>query len=129
MELADELLPLSAPPEARMQLGVLPLGEGSQLTQQGLDLTTLLLDLLQLLHLARIAALLDVEHPELTQLVEHSLVVPMEDEEGVFTHWLYHSSSSSFCLRFSILVRMIFCEAFERLSSSSMKRLILRMAS
>ena len=32
MQLAAELLPLSALPEVRMQLGVLPLGERSQLT-------------------------------------------------------------------------------------------------
>ena len=69
----------------------------------------------------------NVNHAKLLQISEELVFFPSRENEVVTGHFLYHdcsSSSSAACLPLTILE-----DALERFSSSSMYRLILRMAS
>ena len=72
--------------------------------------------------LGRVVA--DVEHTEAAQAVQKLRVVVVEDHERVFAHRLNHG-----CTSCSFLVFTIFCADFDRFSSSSKNRFILRTAS
>ena len=69
----------------------------------------------------------DVHHAQAGQLFQESFFLPVEEDEGVFGHFLDHSASSSSSAAWRVLT--ILEAALERFSSSSMYRLILRMAS
>ena len=78
--------------------------------------------------------LLDMDDAHSAQPFEELLIFLIEHQEGELFHFGDHASSSflfssSSSARFSRMVFRIFCEDLERFSSSSMKRLILRMAS
>ncbi|KAF5041198.1 hypothetical protein DSECCO2_525540 [anaerobic digester metagenome] len=64
----------------------------------------------------------DVHHAQVLELRQKVLIIKMVEHKAVFLHLLDHCNSSRRSLR-------IFCAALERFSSSSMKRLIRRMAS
>ena len=69
----------------------------------------------------------DVDQPQFAQAVDEIGALCREEHKVVFRHSCYHNvapSPACCCLVFTI-----FCADLERFSSSSMKRLILRMAS
>src|SRR5690554_7096820 len=69
----------------------------------------------------------DVHNTNFSDIFQKTLVCRMVHQKHIFIHWNNHSSSS--CLCFSCLVFTIFCADLDRLSWSSRKRLIFRIAS
>ena len=76
-----------------------------------------------------------MHYSHLAQLLEEGLILAMEHQEGVFLHLRNHacapflSNSSAIRASASRLDFTIFCDDLLRFSSSSIKRLILRIAS
>ena len=66
-----------------------------------------------------------IDQTELLQRREKLLLPLMIEHKSIFAHLHYHTASGSCC---SCLLFTIFCALLERFSSSSRKRLILRMA-
>ena len=68
----------------------------------------------------------NMHYPNLTQTFKESGILLVIHKKCQFIHLSYHAVTSSLCSRSDL---RIFCDDFDRFSSSSMKRLILRMAS
>ena len=98
--------------------------------QRLLDLSAFSEQCLQLGIVANRVHLFHVQNTQVTQCRQKSVVFFVVHHKGILFHRHYHiSTSSSFALRFSWFARIIFCDDLERLSSSSMKRFTLRIAS
>ena len=94
---------------------------------------------LQLVAGGTLLQFLHMDDTQFADVANELVVFPISNEEREFLHVLYHTATASFpsretsCSSFFFLASCrdfrIFCEDLERFSSSSINRLILRIAS